>query len=110
MKPEPPLNLFDHSGPGGPDKQPPALAPSPVRPADTFVREEDRARLTGQNAALLAWLMAGERVTPRTAFDRGITRLAARVWDLRQAGHNVRSDYDGPQKCAVYWIDAGDTR
>lgn len=101
------MPLFDWSGPGVPEKQPPA--PSPTLPADTFVREEDRARLTGQNAALLAWLKAGERVTPRTAFERGITRLAARVWDLRKAGHNVKSDYDGAQKCAVYWIDAPTT-
>lgn len=75
-------------------------------PADPNVRATDLPRLTGQNADLLAWLQAGERVTPRTAYERGITRLAARVHDLKAAGYDVKSDYDAGSKCAVYWMGA----
>jgi len=67
---------------------------------------DDPTRLSGQNGKVLEMLKAGERVTPRSAYDLGITRLAARIHDIRKAGHNVRSDYDTAGKCAVYWLEA----
>jgi uncharacterized protein (DUF1684 family) len=43
-----------------------------------------------QNAAILAFLQAGNTLTSLDALDRfGCNRLAARVADLREAGHPI---------------------
>lgn len=98
---EPPSPLFGS----------PAPTPTPTpKPVDPNVRPQDIKHLTGQNAQLLDWLMDGERVTARTAYDRGMQRLAARVHDLRKAGYRVRDDYSAADKCAVYWINPSDAR
>ena len=77
-----------------------------IQPVDPNVQPPDVPRLTGQNATVLEWLQSGERVTPRTAFERGVTRLAARIHDLKSAGYRVRSDIDS-SRCAVYWMEVG---
>ena len=39
---------------------------------------------------VLDWLRRERAIDPMTALDRlGIYRLGARIWDLRQAGHNI---------------------
>jgi hypothetical protein len=43
-----------------------------------------------QNDAILSALRRGERLTPRDALlIYGTSRLAARIWDLKQAGHAI---------------------
>jgi hypothetical protein len=43
-----------------------------------------------QNDAILSALRRGERLTPRDALlVYGTSRLAARIWDLKQAGHVI---------------------
>lgn len=43
-----------------------------------------------QNDAILSALRRGERLTPRDALlVYGTSRLAARIWDLKQAGHAI---------------------
>lgn len=45
-----------------------------------------------QCAAILDWLKSGNTITPLEALDRfGCNRLAARINDLRRAGHNISS-------------------
>ena len=45
-----------------------------------------------QNARLLAYLKAHRQIDPMTAWrELGIYRLGARVFDLREAGHNIES-------------------
>lgn len=47
-----------------------------------------------QNAAILARLQRGDTITPLDAFnDPGIRsmRLAARIFDLRQQGHDIEA-------------------
>ena len=63
-----------------------------------------------QNEAVLAWLQAGHGITSRQAIDQwGITRLAARIADLRADGHDleattvtVRNRYGKPVHVARY--------
>lgn len=46
-----------------------------------------------QSATILEALESGRRLTPLEALDDyGIFRLAARVWDLRQAGHLINRE------------------
>lgn len=45
---------------------------------------------SSQNARLLDYLQTHEGITTAEAFDLfGITRLSARIWDLRDAGHKI---------------------
>ena len=102
-QPDPPAPLFGH----GFNYREVAKAldkphPRDIPPVDPNAREQDRPRLTGQNADLLARLKTGERVTPGDALSMGIQRLAARVLDLRQAGYDVRSEWYGDVK--RYWL------
>lgn len=46
-----------------------------------------------QNSAILAHLRAGKSITGLDAMSRfGCTRLAARILDLRQAGHAITGE------------------
>jgi len=68
---------------------------------------------TSQAAEVLRFLKAGGRITTMEAFTRwGITRLAARVYELRQRGEPIRSDslpvrnQNGRMVTVdVYWYD-----
>jgi hypothetical protein len=43
-----------------------------------------------QNSLVMEHLIARGSITPRTALDQyGCFRLAARIYDLRQAGHDI---------------------
>jgi len=49
--------------------------------------------MPSQNARILTHLQAGHSLTPLGALEMfGCFRLAARVYDLRQAGHDIRED------------------
>ena len=61
------------------------------------------------NGVVLRHLRAGKRITAYEAVQRyGIYRLAARINDLRKAGHDIKSEdvRDGSRNWAVYWMDA----
>ena len=60
----------------------------PIPTSDPSVHPTDVPRLTGQNATVLRLLRQGP-VTIHTVRDLGITRLAARIGDLKRAGHRV---------------------
>ncbi len=83
-----------------PEPTPPAVDPNIADLPD------DPTRLSGQNGVVLGMLKAGERLTPQAAYCLGITRLAARIHDIRKAGYSVQSEYDTAAKCAVYWLEA----
>ena len=58
-----------------------------------------------QTETILAHLQAGESITPLDALrDYGCFRLAARIKDLRDAGHDVQMvlEGDGEKKWARY--------
>ena len=62
-------------------------------------------RLTGQNRAILTYLESGGSLSPIEALNKfQCFRLAARVRDLRKAGHDIQTKTvkeDG-KKYAVY--------
>lgn len=46
-----------------------------------------------QNSRILAHLQKGKKLTPIKALDSfGCFRLSARIQNLRDAGHNIRTD------------------
>lgn len=64
-----------------------------------------------QTDAILSALLRGDRLTQLEAYDRfGCTRLPARVWDLRKAGHVVQERMVrvptryGTTEVAEYWM------
>lgn len=61
----------------------------------------DPISASSQNAAILADLKRGWRITPMDALTAyGCFRLSARIYDLRQAGHAIERDM----------VDVGDGR
>lgn len=58
-----------------------------------------------QSDMILAHLQAGESITPMEALkEYGIFRLAARIRDIREAGHDVQTvmEGEGDKKWARY--------
>jgi len=50
--------------------------------------------MESQNKQILAYLQRGKSITPLEALDRfGCMRLGARIWDLKQAGHRIDSQF-----------------
>lgn len=81
-----------------------ALANLPMSIFPTHHSEPDTAT---QRAALLAALLAGRRITPQDALrEWGCFRLAARVHELRNAGHDIRSVKEVGDKHCTYWMGA----
>lgn len=65
--------------------------------------------MPSQAERILSHLKAGNRLTPREALDRfGCMRLAARIHELREAGHDIRDRSvtlsDGT-RYAEYWLE-----
>ena len=62
-----------------------------------------------QTQAILDYLQQGKRLTPLEALSLfGCFRLGARVYDLRQQGHNVKSrniQVGKNKRVAEYWIE-----
>ncbi len=61
-----------------------------------------------QTSRILAWMLAGNRITPLEALNRfGCFRLPARIADIKAAGHDVRSRFVSTKtekKVKQYWI------
>lgn len=60
-----------------------------------------------QNEAILNALKKGKRLTPLDALcEFGCNRLAARILDLRLAGHDIRSQMvkRGIKTVSCYWL------
>lgn len=58
-----------------------------------------------QNKMILAFLQRGKWITPLKAlYNLGVYRLAARIRDLKDEGHNIKSEmvYEHPIKFARY--------
>jgi helix-turn-helix protein len=56
----------------------------------TFNFDSDRS---GQAAKILAYLKAGNRITPLESLELfGCFRLGARIYDLKRAGHKIESE------------------
>ena len=70
---------------------------------------EKRAATTETQAAwILAYLRKYKHLTPMQAMRRnGIMRLAARINDLRNRGHNIRTELtvERGKRFARYWMD-----
>lgn len=70
---------------------------------------DDRHDRQSQTDGLLAWFRSGQAVTQeeaRRAF--GCTRLAARVWDLREAGYAIAKRMvrdDSGRLVAEYYLE-----
>lgn len=62
-----------------------------------------------QAEMILADLQAGKRITPMDALrDYGCFRLGARIWDLKQAGHDIRMVLvmvGNDKSVAEYWLE-----
>lgn len=62
-------------------------------------------RKAKQTSVILLALHCGKRLTPLDALKRyGCFRLAARIHDLRKAGHAIQSRQVKGQPYHVYWI------
>jgi hypothetical protein len=71
----------------------PKSAPVPVEPADPHVREQDRPRLSRNNLAVLRRLQQGPASTVELLAEKcGGIRPGARVFDLIEAGCQIKSD------------------
>lgn len=64
---------------------------------------------TSQESKILEYLQKGYSLTPLEALEYfGCFRLGARCFDLRKAGHDVRSELtkspDGKKHFSTYWL------
>lgn len=54
---------------------------------------ENKMSSESQNAKILNWLEKGNKITPLEALNFfGCFRLASRVYDLRERGHNIHKE------------------
>jgi hypothetical protein len=62
-----------------------------------------------QNELILKYLKEGNKITPFEALDKfQCMRLSSRIWDLKQLGHNIKSEsYKTPsgKKVERYWME-----
>ena len=64
--------------------------------------------MTSQNKQILNWLKSGQTLTAKQAADYwGIYRLSARIYDLREQGHPIKSElqYNGSKHWSKYSIE-----
>jgi hypothetical protein len=69
----------------------------------------EAARLARQETLVLAALEAGQAITPQDALERfDCFRLAARIYRLRKAGHDIVTKYitEGDKTFARYHLAA----
>ena len=54
---------------------------------------ENRTSSESQNGKILAWLQEGNKITALEALQLfGCLRLASRIHDLRERGHNIQKE------------------
>lgn len=86
----------------GPPSHPIHARPAPVKPVDPNLHHDDVARVKGQNERVLARLREGW-LGPGEAFAvMGISRLAARIRDCREAGYAIVDRRNDETKCQEY--------
>lgn len=52
-----------------------------------------KTKIESQNKSILGVLMQGKTITPMDALELcGCFRLSARIYDLREQGHNIKSE------------------
>ncbi len=73
-------------------------------PTDPNIHPDDIKRISGQNRRVLEILERGQVLTPESARAIGVSRLAARINDLRNHGVKIHTKRDPETKCAIYWI------
>ncbi len=64
-------------------------------------------RTESQNKLIKRHLQSGKSISPLMALNKyGILRLAARCFDLKRQGMNIKSEmvYEGPYKYAKYTL------
>jgi hypothetical protein len=67
----------------------------------------DRNTRSSQNAAILNYMLAGNRISPLVALEMfGCMRLGGRKYDLLKLGWNVQTDIvkRNGKRFAEYWI------
>jgi len=69
-------------------------SPRTISPRDPNVTHDDRPRLTGQNARLLAMLEQGP-TTNREMMLAGLLKYTSRISDLRAAGYRIVCEPQG---------------
>jgi hypothetical protein len=69
---------------------------------------ENEVQCTSQAKKILAYMQAGNRITPIDALERfGSFRLGARIADLRADGHEIKSEFVKTatgKRVKAYWI------
>lgn len=71
------------------------------------IHPANKKRLKTQREKILAWLLSGRTITTMEAILKiGCTRLSARIYEIRDMGHNVDSKmvYKFGRKVAEYRI------
>lgn len=76
-----------------------------ARPVDPNIHPDDIKRISGQNRRVLELLAKGVTLTPDNARTIGVTRLAARINDLRNHGFKIIGKRDPVTKCSAYWME-----
>lgn len=73
---------------------------------DKLEKDLDLKSVKHQNKWLLEQLIAGRKISAYEATQHGILRLAARMYDLRKKGHDIKSitARDGSKSWAVYYL------
>lgn len=64
--------------------------------------------MKSQNQQILTHLQQGQKITSWGAINRyGITRLAARISDLKDLGHDIQGQMQevNGKKFKVYWLE-----
>ena len=69
---------------------------------------ENEVQCTSQTKKILAYMQAGNRITPIDALNLfGSFRLGARIADLRADGHEIKSEFVKTatgKRVKAYWI------
>ncbi len=56
------------------------------------IHPANKKRIASQREKILAWLLSGRTITTMDAILKiGCTRLSARIYEIRDMGHNVES-------------------
>ena len=70
---------------------------------------EEHQNSPSQKERILRYLRAGGRITPMGALRLfGSMRLGARIWDLKQEGHNIQDrliETDSGKMVSEYWLE-----